>query len=113
MHDLQTDQNHQRVERIVRRSTRPHHQLDRWNMNMNKILVTFAVALALAGCAKQPTQSTAHCMPQQPCSAEDFKKLNADPVAKAAAVHAFQVYAARPEAMEALRKIDKQPVIVM
>ena len=39
MHDLQTDQNHQRVERIVRRSARPHHQLDSRGSRMKKLLL--------------------------------------------------------------------------
>src|ERR1017187_10242361 len=53
MHDLQTDQNHQRVERIVRRSARSHHQLDR--RNMKKLLIVAAM-FALAGCGVDKSQ---------------------------------------------------------
>lgn len=87
MHDLQTDQNHQRAERVVRRSTRPHHQLGRWNMN--KILVTFAVALALTGCAKQPIvgQPTVAVQPTA-VELDDAKEL-ADNLARQKVARAF------------------------
>ena len=76
MHDLRTDTNHQRLERQVRHVARAHHQLDR--RRMNKTLVTFAVVLALAGCAKQPIVGQAALTAKAYADAQaNFKALQA------------------------------------
>jgi hypothetical protein len=73
---------------------------------MNKTLIVIAVALSVTGVAKAAPRTP--CLPMQPCPMADIRWLAADPGTYAIFRREYQAYAARPDVMESLRKIQDQ-----